>query len=58
MLAKMWRNWNSHVLLWKYKMVQQHWKTVYGSFKLNIHLPHDLETSLLDIYLSEMIIFP
>lgn len=30
----------------------------FGSFKLNIHLPHDLETSLFNIYLSEMIILP
>lgn len=50
------RNWNFPAFLWECKMVQPFEKKLSVSYKVKHSLPHDPGTSLLDIYLTEMII--
>ena len=55
LLAKIWRKWNSHILLWECKLVQSWQKTVWRLLKkLRRKLSYDPEMLLLCIYSKEL----
>lgn len=55
MLARMWRNWVTYILLVECKMVQLPWKTSWQSLKNpSMQLPYDPAILLLGIYPRDM----